>query len=161
MIHSGFLTSESGDKGMPFGLGGCGRVHFGNHLRIGGEGYVSDLTYGAFNSISSVSWGGLLIDLKADIKHFTPFTGVVLGGGSFQNIILTDRAENDLEIIENASYKKYSFLAACPFIGMEYALTNKLHLILKADYLMNINKPTDDFSKGVRVFFGLIFNRVK
>jgi hypothetical protein len=62
MVHSGFLQ-QSGEKGMPFGLGGCGKVHFGKYLRVGGEGYVSDLTYGNHNSISSVSWGGLLTDL--------------------------------------------------------------------------------------------------
>lgn len=159
MVHSGFLQ-QSGEKGMPFGLGGCGKVHFGKYLRVGGEGYVSDLTYGNHNSISSVSWGGLLIDLKADIKRFTPFTGVLLGGGSFQNIILSEGIRNDFGVIENAAFREYSFMAVSPFVGVEYAMTKKLHLVLKADYLMNLNNE-QDFPNGLRVFIGCMFYRLK
>lgn len=159
MVHSGFLQ-QSGENGMPFGLGGCGKVHFGKYLRVGAEGYVSDLTYGNHNSISSVSWGGLLIDLKADIKRFTPFTGVLLGGGSFQNIILSEGIKNDFGVIENAGFRKYSFMAFCPFLGMEYALNDKIRLTLKADYLMNLNNE-QDFPNGLRVFIGCMFYRLK
>lgn len=159
MVHSGFLQ-QSGEKGMPFGLGGCGKVHFGKYLRVGGEGYVSDLTYGNHNSISSVSWGGLLIDLKADIKRFTPFTGVLLGGGSFQNIILSEGIRNDFGVIENAAFREYSFMAVSPFVGVEYAMTKKLLLVLKADYLMNLNNE-QDFPNGLRVFIGCMFYRLK
>lgn len=175
MVHTGFLKSNSftltnnqGNnfanlkvEGMPFGLGGAARLHFGNHWRIGGEGYVSDITYGRYNSINSISWGGILVDYTFNIKRFTPFVGVIFGGGSFQNITLTQSTLNDFITEENTSYRKHSFLAISPFIGIEYALTKKLHLTLKADYLMNINNPSNDFAKGVRLFFGVMFYRTK
>ena len=68
MVHTGYLQSNSFDlqtiqgnyittskvEGMPFGIGGAARLHFGKHLRVGGEGYVSNLRYGVKGTTSSV-----------------------------------------------------------------------------------------------------------
>ena len=48
MVHTGYLivnilALDYKASGMSFGLGGVLRFHVGNHVRLGGEGYVSTL----------------------------------------------------------------------------------------------------------------------
>ena len=174
MVHSGYLKTQNFNlisnsnqhfntikaQGFPFGLGGAGRVHLGSFLRIGGEGYVSDLKYGENGSNISVSWGGILVDIAWQNKYFTPFAGITLGGGSWQNITLTNEVKDDFIAEENVWYRTNSFFALSPFIGVEYALSNKIRLTLKADYLMNLNNE-QDFPNGLRVFIGCMFYRLK
>ncbi|MEE1272260.1 MAG: hypothetical protein UHM19_05645 [Bacteroidales bacterium] len=175
MIHSGYLKTQNFNlisnsnqhfntikaQGFPFGLGGAGRVHLGSFLRIGGEGYVSDLKYGENGSNISVSWGGILVDVAWQNKYFTPFAGITLGGGRWQNITLTNEVKDDFIAEENVGYRTNSFFALSPFIGVEYALSNKIRLTLKADYLINLNNSPNDFAKGIRLFFGFMFYRLK
>ena len=49
MLHAGYLNGnikalDYNTKGMTYGIGGMLRFHIGNHLRVGGEGYVSNLS---------------------------------------------------------------------------------------------------------------------
>jgi hypothetical protein len=44
---------------------------------------------------------------------------------------------------------------------MEYSLSDKMHLIFKIDYLMNLSNPQDDFVKGPRIYLGLMFHHTK
>jgi hypothetical protein len=46
-------------KGLGAGIGGQARAHFGKHLRVGTEGYVTEHQY-AKNSYVSIGWGGLV-----------------------------------------------------------------------------------------------------
>lgn len=175
MVHSGFIQSQHFNlidiqgnqlsdikaEGMPFGLGGLARIHFGNHFRIGGEGYVSHLTYGENNSICSISWGGILVDFAYPTKHFIPFAGTIIGGGNFQNTTHSHLPQDDFIVEANTSFRESTFFALCPFVGIDYALNSKLHLTLKADYLINISNPTEDFTQGFRLFFGIMFYSLK
>ncbi len=85
MIHTGYLyggsispATDAGcnclyDRkiaGAPFGIGGAARVHFGEHLRIGTEGYVSTLNYGGKgnDSFARLGWGGVLADCISSRK---------------------------------------------------------------------------------------------
>lgn len=175
MVHSGYLqsqefniTNHSGHslqnlqaKGVPFGIGGAAKVHLGKYLRVGGEGYVSNLNYGEYNSIFSLSYGGVLVDCIWQNKRFSPYVGVLFGGGSTQNTTLFASTPDDFIAEENVSYRKNSFLALTPFVGVEYALNDKIRLTLKADYLVNLNSAPNDFASGVRVFIGFMFYRLK
>ena len=175
MMHSGYLQSKdftiatnNGQslqnlqaKGVPFGIGGAAKVHLGKHLRVGGEGYVSNLNYGEHNSIFSLSYGGVLVDCIWQNKRFSPYVGVLFGGGSTQNTTLFAPTYDDFVAEENVSYRKNSFLALSPFVGIEYALNDKIRLTLKADYLLNLNSAPNDFASGVRVFVGFMFYRLK
>lgn len=175
MVHSGYLqsqefniTNHSGHslqnlqaKGIPFGIGGAAKVHLGKYLRVGGEGYVSNLNYGEYNSIFSLSYGGILVDCIWQNKRFSPYVGVLFGGGSTQNTTLFASTPDDFIAEENVSYRKNSFLALTPFVGVEYALNDKIRLTLKADYLVNLNSAPNDFANGVRVFIGFMFYRLK
>ena len=175
MVHSGYLQSKDFTiatnnghslqnlqaKGVPFGIGGAAKVHLGKHLRVGGEGYVSNLNYGEHNSVFSLSYGGVLVDCVWQNKRFSPYVGVLFGGGSTQNTTLFASTPDDFIAEENVSYRKNSFLALSPFVGVEYALNDKIRLTLKADYLLNLNSAPNDFASGVRVFVGFMFYRLK
>ena len=175
MVHSGYLQSKDFTiatnnghslqslqaKGVPFGIGGAAKVHLGKHLRVGGEGYVSNLNYGEHNSVVSLSYGGVLVDCVWQNKRFSPYVGVLFGGGSTQNTTLFAPTYDDFIAEGNVSYRKNSFLALSPFVGIEYALNDKIRLTLKADYLLNLNNPSADLPNGVRVFVGFMFYRLK
>lgn len=170
MFHSGYVTSREysiydntgavvekiKSSGSPIGIGGALRINFGEHLRIGTEGYVSTL-HSKNNSYSSVGWGGLLVDSKWEIKRWTIFTGAVIGGGSVKSLIHFNNTPNDYTLDEYTSFRKYAFCAVAPFFGAEYALTSKIHLVMKADYLLNVSNFQDDYPSGIRLFIGFMF----
>ena len=169
MLHTGYISGgtvsvNSQEKiklqGMPFGIGGLLRFHFGNHFRAGGEGYSSTLHYGKNKSYSSLSWGGLLLDCQWKINKFTLFLGGTIGGGSVKNItILNNFFPHSIE--KNATYKKYTVMVADPFIGMEYAIAQKVHLITKVDCIINITNKQPDFAIGTRFYVGIVFFHAK
>jgi hypothetical protein len=172
LLHLGYV--ESGDftltnsttqfskslklKGLAFGIGGQARVHFGKHLRIGSEGYVTEHKY-ANNSYVSIGWGGFLADCAWQTGKFLPFVGATFGGGSQKNITNFSEPKNDYNFEENVSYRKYGFLCAVPFAGAEYALNKKIHLMFKVDYIFNISNRQDDFTTGLRCYLGFTFCR--
>ena len=165
MLHSGYLSGGAVGihshesislQGAPFGIGGLLRFHVGKHLRIGGEGYNSTLHYGNNKSYMTLSWGGLLVDNPWKLNKFTVFPGVTVGGGSVKNITVVNN-HPDSSIEKDAIYRKYSTLVVSPFIGMEYALSPKMHLITKIDYIVDIGGKQSDFARGARVYLGVVF----
>lgn len=174
MLHSGYLNSGNFDlqtssgsilstnkaQGMPFGMGGAARLHFGNHLRVGGEGYVSNLRYGVQGTTLSIGWGGILVDCVWDLGKLWPFVGATVGGGAVEHIILQEEPTNDFIVESNATYREYTFMAVSPMIGVEYALNEKIHLTLKMDYMINVSNLQIDFPTGPRFFLGFMFYRL-
>ena len=174
MVHTGYLKSADFDlqtssgsiiytnsvEGMPFGIGGSARLHFGKHLRIGGEGYVSNLRYGVKGTTFSLSWGGVLVDCVWDLSKLWPFVGLTVGGGAVEHIMLQDEPVNDFVVESNAVYREYSFMALAPMVGVEYAMNEKIHLTFKADYVINLSNPQADFPSGLRFFLGFMFYRL-
>ena len=166
MLHTGYLLGGSVDvpnytektkiQGFTFGIGGALRFHFGKHLRIGSEGYNSTLRYGKNKSSMSLGWGGLLIDCQWEIAKFTLFCGGTIGGGSMKNTILTEPVSAN-SAGQKALYQKYSIMVIDPFIGMEYAISSKIHLIIKADCIVNLTQKQSDFPIGTRVYAGIVF----
>ena len=170
MLHTGLVssrdvavTSLSGQVqsvpvcGAPFGIGGAIRFMFGKHLRIGAEGYVSTLTYGQYRSHAETDWGGLLADCAWKVGKCRLFVGGTVGGGSQTNTTILSPVADDYVAEENISYRKYGFLAVAPFVGVEYAASRKINIVLKADYLLNATNPQDDFVTGPRLYLGFMF----
>ena len=165
MYHTGYLSGGAVDisshetvklQGAPSGIGGLLRFHFGKHFRIGGEGYNSTLHYGKNNSYATLSWGGLLLDSPWAINKFTVFFGGTIGGGSVKNItVVNNRPIRPIE--KEAIYRKYSVMIADPFIGMEYAINRRMHLITKIDCLFDMTGKQSDFATGPRVYLGIVF----
>ena len=52
-------------------------------------------------------------------------------------------------------------MAVAPFVGMEVSLTPKLCLVVKADWLLNATCRQSDFSSGLRLYVGILFNRLQ
>jgi hypothetical protein len=164
MLHTGYLaggTVNMGNpqektkiQGMPWGIGGCLRFHFGKHLRIGGEGYTSTLHYGKNKSYTTLGWGGLLVDCQWKINNFIVFIGGTIGGGSVKNITILNNVST---IKKDADYRKYGVMVAAPFAGMEYAIARRIRLISKVNYVFNISQRQPDFATGIRVHAGVVF----
>lgn len=171
MVHTGWvgsnilpLNTPSGEAlpkqrigGMPYGLGGSLRFHFGDHLRAGGEGYGTYLEYGHYGSRIGVGWGGVSLDWQWHAGRFHPYAGLTLGGGTVRNLTLAEPAPNDSVTENNASYRRYGFIALAPFAGVEFALSHRMRLVLKADWLVNAGRRQPDFPGGVRLYVGFVF----
>ncbi len=172
MIHSGYVsagnvtfTPPNGGvpvtakiSGLPLGIGGALKIHFGKHLRIGTEGYSSNLRYGKNGSYEHTGWGGLLVDGVLPLGRWFPFAGITLGGGGVKNVTALQDTTGDFALDDGTtSYRKYTFMALAPFIGVEYALTARIHLVLKADWLLDATSRQSDFVRGPRVYFGFMF----
>jgi len=170
MFHTGYLFGGELNinnvqrpikiQGVPFGIGGVLRLHFGKYLRIGGEGYSSNLQYGKNNSFLSLGWGGFLMDCQWKINKFTVFCGGTIGGGSVKNVTITNIASANL-MGENALYNKYAMMLIDPFVGMEYMMSSRINLIVKVDCIVNLIRKHSDFPIGPRVYAGLIFFHTK
>ena len=171
LLHTGYVQSRkfsmlSPDgsaltdmvlRGAPVGIGGALRINFGAHLRIGTEGYVSTL-YGRNGSYQKVGRGGVLADCAWERGRWTLFAGATFGGGGVTNLV-SSSSDHDDYLVEDGSvlYRKYAFMLLSPFFGAEYAITSKVHLMLKADYLCNLTNWEDDYVSGPRIYFGFMF----
>ena len=170
MLHTGYagssdltITSPGGEsrtigvRGAPFGIGGAIRFMFGEHLRIGSEGYVSTLHYGKYSSHAKTGWGGLLADCVWDLGKCRLFVGGTAGGGSQTNTTLLSPVGDDYTAEEFVSYRKYGFAALAPFAGVEIPFGGKVNVVVKIDYLLNLSNPQDDFVTGPRLYLGFMF----
>ncbi len=170
MLHTGYLcgrtmtvvspsagSQEVSVGGAPFGIGGAIRFMFGKHLRIGAEGYVSTLTYGEYHSHAKIGWGGLLADCAWKVGNCRLFIGGTVGGGSQTNTTILSPIADDYIVEEAVSYRKYGFAAVAPFAGVEVPVNRRVNIVFKADWLLNVTNPQDDFVSGPRIYVGFMF----
>ncbi len=157
--HAGTVVATEKMQGLPMGIGGAIRLNFGKYLRVGTEGYSTTLYYGQKGCYATIGWGGLLADCAFTKDRHTFFVGATVGGGAFRNLTLTEPMHHDWEVENNVSYRKYAFMAVTPFVGYEWAMTQKIHLALKLDYLLNVSNPQPDFITGPRLYIGFMFCR--
>ena len=133
-------------RGAAFGIGGHVKFAFGtptDMLRIGAEGHSSNVRYAPSPSYAHTGWGGIIVDyIRRTEGRVHPFIGCLIGGGGVKNHIIAQGGTGDFVIEPQAAMHKYAFMAIAPFLGMEVALTPKLSLVLKADWLLNATGPT-------------------
>lgn len=168
MLHTGYLSVGSiavgvapaqAMKGLPMGIGGALKVRFGEHLRVGTEGYASALSYGDYGSSLSIGWGGLLVDYLQPLGgRWAVYAGATIGGGKVENLTLTTEPEVDILPELNTSYRTYAAALLVPFVGVEYSLTERMSLTLKTDYMTPLGRHQFDFPEGVRCYVGFMFN---
>ena len=179
MLHSGYIQSHPFDiystaaihlgtmqiKGGATGIGGHVKFAFGtptDMLRIGAEGHSSNVSYRPSPSYSHTGWGGLLVDYIHRSKgRVYPFIGCLIGGGGVKNHIIAEGSTDDFVTEPQAAMHRYAFMALAPFAGMEVSLTPKLSLVVKADWLLNVSCRQNDFSSGLRLYVGILFNRLQ
>ncbi len=174
MVHSGFLKSQSfsiistdgslensyQQNGMPRGIGGLIKVHFGtdkNQLRVGTGGYSSSLKYSPNPSHSSVSFAFGQLEYAYIFNKINPIVGADFGGGSVKNFIMPDVVADDFVEDDNMAYRKYKYIAIVPYIGAEFKITSSLYLLCKADYNIPLMQREADYPSGSRVYVGFLF----
>lgn len=160
MLHAGLmnspiLTEGYKAKGMTTGIGGVIQIHVGEHFRIGGEGYVSTLQLMDNGSYAQSGWGGLTFNYKTQFDRWHPFIGMTIGGGESSALLVTEGNTSDWQSETAATFHKEPFFLISPYIGCEFALTEKIHLTAKIDRvipLSDIKMPT-----GFRLYCGFVF----
>ncbi len=170
MLHTGYVKAPAfagifqGYSSLTGGVGGAARLHFGENLRLGGEGYVSTAAYDANKSYVSLSWGGLLLDYALCRKRWSWCVGCVFGGGSVQHLHRGFPLVNDFVPDAATNYRHYATMLASPYVGLEYALNDGIHLTAKIDCVMpvfNEKALVCDFPMGPRLYVGFLFYRLK
>ena len=162
MLHTGYVSGDIAAvnhhaEGAPFGLGGVIRFHFLDHLRIGGEGYVSKLSQLHNGSYMRLGWGGVLVEGYWQIGRWKPYAGFTVGGGSLSTLLVREGDDGDWQSETDALLHNAAVMIIGPFVGCEFAITKAIHLTLKADYVIPLN--TRDCATGVRLYIGFIFAR--
>lgn len=174
MLHAGYVYSDnfilynplSGIEeslrisGVSKGVGGLVKFKLGEHLRVGGEGYVSTVYYGDNGSFMEFGWGGILADYCWNLNKWTPFAGLNFGGGSVKNLIFANSSSGDFIADAMITSRKYPVLSLTPFVGVEYAVTGKISICFKADFNAPLGKREHDVTNGLRFHIGMLFNRI-
>ena len=160
MLHAGYLDGkvealDYNAKGMTYGIGGVLRFHIGKWLRVGGEGYVSTLGQMNNGSYVRMGWGGVVADGCWRLGRWMPYAGICIGGGNASTLLVFDGSDSDWTVEPNAVLHNEKFMLLNPYIGLEYALTDAVHLTLKADRLTPITGEA--VPTGVRIYLGFIF----
>ncbi|MCL2168289.1 MAG: hypothetical protein FWH59_04100, partial [Lentimicrobiaceae bacterium] len=147
-------------KGATFGLGGKMSIYLNNYFRMGGEGYFSTCTYGVLKNSCRIGWGGITFDALCLVKKWTPFMGVTVGGGSASHLIMLGYKEITLSELP-AIFLKRALVIVSPSMGVEYFATNRISLLCKVDYMLNVYKNEKSYPQGVRFYLGLHFYQKK
>lgn len=160
MVHTGYLHGEINAleykaAGATFGLGGVLRFHLGKHFRIGGEGYVSTLRQMHNGSYIRTGWGGFLADFYWRFGRWQPFAGLAVGGGKTNTLLLFEGSPDDWESETKAVMHRKGFCFVNPNVGVEFALTEAVHLTFKVDRLIPLTRA--EMPNGVRFYFGVVF----
>lgn len=165
MVHTGFLSGGDSPlgyspSGPTFGIGGAARVHLGKRLRVGFEGYFSNmgideapLSSGSFNKLF---WTGILADTHWKCGKFYPYIGATIGGG-METTFYMQGDKTDWIPEASSVYNKMPFFMVDPFVGVEYSVGAALRLTLKADWILAFNEGGLNRPMGPRLYFGFIF----
>ena len=177
MGHAGYLFGENADapnadnglicapQGGTFGLGGALRVHLWKHLRVGGEGFVSTMNSGTTNmkhvlqkgSYIRTGWGGVLMDACWRKEKVWPYIGGSVGGGAMRSLYLLDGSQDDW-IAENKAYlHKQSFFYVNPYVGMDWCMTQKVHMTFRVDWMLALHAGEVLLPTGPRLLVGFMF----
>ena len=177
MGHAGYLFGENADapktdnglicspQGGTFGLGGALRVHLWKHLRVGGEGFVSTMNSGTTNmkhvlqkgSYIRTGFGGVLMDACWRKENVWPYIGGSVGGGAMRSLYVLDGNQDDW-IAENKAYlHKQSFFYVNPYVGMDWCMTQKVHMTFRVDWIVAQHAGEVVLPTGPRLLVGFMF----
>lgn len=177
MVHASYLFGVNPEvpktpegvlcspQGGSFGLGGALRVHLWKHLRVGGEGFVSTMNSGATNlkqilqegSYIRTGWGGLIVDACWRKEKVWPYIGGSIGGGAMRSLYVLEGSQDDWVAEEVAWLHKTSFFYVNPYVGIDWCMTQKVHMTFRADWLLALNKGDLVMPTGPRLLIGFMF----
>jgi hypothetical protein len=177
MGHAGYLFGENTDapkldngqvcspQGGTFGLGGALRVHLWKHLRVGGEGFVSTMNSGTTNmghvlqegSYIRTGWGGVLMDACWRNEKVWPYVGGSIGGGAMRSLYILHGSQHDWTAEDEAFLHKQSFFYVNPYIGMDWCMTQKVHMTFRIDWMVALHAGEVLLPTGPRLPVGFMF----
>lgn len=176
MVHAGYLFGQpagailpTGEQismqGLTYGLGGSMRVNLMKHLRIGCEGFSSNLKTGVSDqyaflqkgSYIRTGWGGVIADACWRMEKVWPFIGGSIGGGAMRTLSIVDGSQNDWQAEGIAILHKQGFGYVNPYVGMDYCITKRIHATFRLDWMLAFAKKQLVFPTGPRLYVGIMF----
>ena len=177
MAHAGYMfgvdhnapSTSTGalcsPQGASFGLGGSLRVHLWKHLRLGGEGFVATMNSSTTNmnnilqdgSYIRTGWGGAVIDACWRQEKVWPYIGASLGGGARRSLYILEGNQDDWLAETNAVFHKQSFFYLLPYVGMDWCLTQKVHITFRLDWMLAFHQGEILQPSGPRILIGFMF----
>lgn len=171
MLHTGYLFGQaeapkaSDWRGATMGIGGALRINLWDHLRVGGEGYVSTMPSTLSNQHKSLAngsyvrngWGGVLADACWRLEKIWPYIGGSIGGGSCKSLYIYDGDQHDWQAEADAIFNKQAYWYVDPYVGVDWCMTKKVHLTFKMDWLLAIHDRRLLMPTGTRAYIGFMF----
>ena len=182
----GFLDDAGEEKtlhSLTYGIGGQLRFHLLEHMHLGTEGYVSTMPLNRQGKESNIrtGWGGILCGYYTTFNRLQLMAGGTLGGGAQRSLHVfhpdeqaayfaafqdfpqaregaTAASNPQAETpIHSSSFAKKSFFVFDPYVALEYALTQRIHLIFKLDYMIAVHQQHFLTPSGPRLYVGFMF----
>lgn len=185
MLHTGYLFGSDAHapvnsqgalptlSGATFGIGGSLRVNLLQHLRVGGEGFVSTMS----SSLSSAhaqlergsfvrsGWGGIGADAcwrdlpPVGKTQLWPYIGASMGGGATRSLYILSGNQNDWEEEAHSVFHKQGFMYVDPYVGFDCCLTEKVHLTFRLDWQLAFTPRQAQllYPTGPRLYVGFMF----
>ena len=176
MGHVGYLFGQpaaavlpSGEsiamQGMTYGLGGSMRVNLMKHLRVGCEGFSSNVKSGVTDqrdflqkgSYIRTGWGGLIADACWRLEKVWPYIGGSVGGGSMRTLAVIEGSQDDWQTESTVVLHKQGFGYVNPYVGMDYCITRRIHATFRLDWMLAFADKQLVLPTGPRLYVGIMF----
>ena len=176
MVHAGYLFGQpvgailpTGEQismqGLTYGLGGSMRVNLMKHLRIGCEGFSSNVKSGMTDqhnflqkgSYIRTGWGGVIADACWRMEKVWPYIGGSVGGGAMRTLSIVDGSQDDWQAEGTAILHKQGFGYVNPDVGMDYCITKRIHATFRLDWMLAFANKQLIFPTGPRLYVGIMF----
>jgi len=182
MVHAGYLFGQPADailptgenispQGLTYGLGGSMRVNLWKHLRVGMEGFSSNLKTGVSDqreflqkgSYIRTGWGGVIADACWRLEKVWPYIGGSIGGGAMRTLSIIEGCQDDWASEGLAVLHKQGFGYINPYIGIDYCITRRIHTTFRLDWMLAFAKQQEEqqtsiiLPTGPRLYIGIMF----
>lgn len=175
MVHTGYLFGQQKNapsaaneqyhiSGPTFGIGGALRIHLWRHLRVGAEGFVSTVSsrltpnsHLVHGSYIRSGWGGVLADACWRTPKLWTYVGGTVGGGVMRSFYLMEGDQSDWQAEEHALFHREGFVMLDPYVGIDWCMTDKVHLTFRLDWLLPLHHQQLLQPTGPRLYLGFMF----
>ena len=176
MVHTGYLFGQPSGailpsgvnispQGMTYGLGGSMRVNLWKHLRVGMEGFSSNLKMGVSDqrdflqkgSYIRTGWGGVIADACWRLEKVWPYIGGSVGGGAMRTLSVVEGSQDDWTPEGLALLHKQGFGYVNPYVGMDYCITQRIHATFRLDWMLALANKQLIYPTGPRLYVGIMF----
>ena len=86
-----------------------------------------------------------------------PYIGGSIGGGAMRSLYVLEGNQDDWVAEEAAWLHKTSFFYVNPYVGVDWCMTQKVHMTFRADWLLALNKGDLVMPTGPRLLIGFMF----